>query len=307
MFSQKATGLDELLHRPRPSPWERFWRSPTLFLGQLLYAYSRSRPAVSNIHEKPVTVVCVSDTHNSQPELPDGDVLVHAGDLTQSGTFVELQSAIDWLRRQPHRHKVVIAGNHDILLDPASNHRLQRDGHRETREDLDWGDVTYLQDTATTLTCANGRRLRVYGSPWSPRHGSWAFQYPRVKNIWSHAVPDNIDILITHSPPRGHLDLAGLGCVHLLGELWRLRPRLHVFGHVHEGYGKEGLVFDGLQAAFERLIICGGGIASLLGVVKEAISSRLAGDGVVQTILVNAAVVGGLRDKMKRQPIVFTI
>lgn len=102
----------------------------------------------------PVTVVCISDTHGTQPPLPDGDLLLHAGDFTRWGTFRELQAHLTWLAQQPHKHKVVIAGNHDLLLDP----KFQRD-HPEkwkqalnsasaSREDrpkvansLQWGDI----------------------------------------------------------------------------------------------------------------------------------------------------------------------
>jgi hypothetical protein len=66
---------------------------------------------------KRISVVCISDTHNTKPSLPDGDLLLHAGDLTQYGLFDELQAQLDWLNAQPHQHKIIIAGNHDLILD----------------------------------------------------------------------------------------------------------------------------------------------------------------------------------------------
>jgi len=94
----------------RPStPWEKFKASPFSFLARWLYE-KRSPPLAVKPVEDPIAVVSVSDTHNLQPQLPDGDLLLHAGDLTEAGTFKELQEQLDWLNNQPHRHKVVIAG-----------------------------------------------------------------------------------------------------------------------------------------------------------------------------------------------------
>lgn len=111
--------MEALLNRPRPSIWEQFWRSPWVFIARNLYSLRQVIPfrPISN----PISVVCVSDTHNSQPVLPDGDILIHAGDMTQSGSFKELQVTLDWLNAQPHPHKIVIAGNHDKLLDPGKD------------------------------------------------------------------------------------------------------------------------------------------------------------------------------------------
>ncbi|KAK8067498.1 hypothetical protein PG996_006610 [Apiospora saccharicola] len=287
-----------LLHRPRPSAWDLFRRRPCIFLAEKLYSQHRhlrplttppslSSPAGAGAaavaiarrslglsgeddedeeEECPVSIVCISDTHNANARcgnpLPDGDILLHAGDLTQSGSLAELQAAVAWLRAQPHSHKIVVAGNHDLLLDPECDYdhphpelalddldgrarrRRQRD---EERAQIDWGDIKYLCDSSTMLTL-NGRNLKVYGSPRSPRNGNWAFQYPRQDGgeVWDHQVPEDVDILVTHGPPKGHL-----GCEHLLREVWRVRSalRLHAFGHVHEGHGHEWVPFDALQQA----------------------------------------------------------
>lgn len=292
--------MESILARPRPSTWESFRRSPLLYLARKLYTTREI------VHRRPipdpVTIVCISDTHNSQSALPDGDVLIHAGDLTQSGTLVELQATLDWLKAQPHAHKIVIAGNHDTILDPSRDPR-----HERAR--LDWGDIIYLCDQSVAVCCSSGRRLHIYGSPFSPRHGNWAFQYPRSEDVWAGRVPEGVDILITHGPPRGHLDLMRLGCTHLLRELWRTRPLLHVSGHVHEGYGQEWLGFDGLQEAFEqvvmsrgsRRILCLGRLAFEVfwGIFRQVKEARC--------LLVNAAMVGGLWDKERRQPITVVI
>ncbi|KAK4244289.1 Metallo-dependent phosphatase-like protein [Corynascus novoguineensis] len=303
LFSRRRTGLDALLSRPRPGLWEQFLARPCIFLAHKLYTLRRTVPAQPLVGA--VSVICVSDTHNSQPVLPNGHVLIHAGDLTQSGSLRELQEAVDWLRTQPHPVKIVVAGNHDLLLDTNC------DGQRETgREDaaserkmIDWGDIIYLENASTTVTCANGRQLLIYGSPRSVRHGNWAFQYPRSVDVWTGTIPNGVDVLITHGPPRAHLDLLQLGCTHLLRELWRVRPRLHVFGHVHEEAGTEWLHFDELQDALERTVLAGGGLWNLLRMVKTFVQSLLRSPAEAKCLLVNAAVVGGLRDNERRTPV----
>lgn len=208
---------------------------------------------------------------------------------------------------QPHRHKIVIAGNHDLLLDPSLDN-----GPRNSNKDLglqrarlDWGDLTYLQDAATELQCVNGRRLRVYGSPRSCRHGNWAFQYPKSEGEaqWSNVVPDDIDILVTHGPPRAHLDILRVGCTGLLGELWRVQPALHVFGHVHDDYGKEWVNFDSVQEAYERVIVAEGGMWNFLRLFGLFLRCRLRPLRESKCLLVNACAVGGLRDEKRREPI----
>ncbi|ROV90202.1 hypothetical protein VSDG_08772 [Cytospora chrysosperma] len=312
MFARQSagSGLDSLLRRPRPSLWQKFRRDPVVFLARSIYKWRHVVPAQPLTNA--VSVVCVSDTHNTYPDIPSGDILIHAGDLTQSGSFTELQAALDWLKSQPHPHKLVIAGNHDLLLDPSLDATAAGRGAAAAaqREQLDWGDIKYLQDSTTELTCPNGRRLRVYGSPNSSRHGNWAFQYPRSESdkTWRGAIPDDVDILITHGPPRAHLDVLRLGCPALLEELWRVRPRLHVFGHVHEGYGSEWLSFDTLQEAYERTVIAGGGLWNGMHVVAEFVRATLLRSPTEpKSLLVNPCMVGGLRDDEREKPIVVRI
>ncbi|KAK5661607.1 hypothetical protein OQA88_9707 [Cercophora sp. LCS_1] len=252
-----------------------------------------------------VSVVCISDTHNSQPELPNGDILIHAGDLTQSGSRAEIQTALDWLQSQPHQHKIVIAGNHDLLLDSQCDeigHRI-RSGPSAERPLLQWGDLIYLQDSSIALALANGRQLKIYGSPRSPKHGSWAFQYPGQDDVWKGMIPDDVDILVTHAPPMGHLDMFGIGCSHLLRSLWSIRPKLHVFGHVHAGYGHEFLRYDPLQAAFEQTVKAKGGLWNLVRVMRGLLWTMLGAQVEPQTQLINASMVGGLWDEVLRTPI----
>ncbi|KAL8806430.1 MAG: hypothetical protein Q9182_001345 [Xanthomendoza sp. 2 TL-2023] len=273
-------------------------------------------------NQESVRIVCISDTHDLQPKLPNGDVLLHAGDLTGDGSFEALQTQLNWLNKQSHRYKVIIAGNHDLLLDD-NFHRprnLVRARGRE-RQDLCWGSITYLQNTSTTLKFPNGRQLNVYGSPWTPQHGTWAFQYPRIRDVFSDTIPRDTDILLTHGPPKYHLDLSDAkGCPFLATEVWS-RPaplKLMVFGHIHEGHGREDLPFDHVQCLKEELLLGGRGIQSfvelMIRIVVEWLFLMLTFIGQPKerndhegVTLVNAAIAKGLQGKDERSPIVVEI
>jgi predicted phosphohydrolase len=160
--------------------------------------------------------------------VPDGDLLVHAGDLCQTGDLDEVERAARWLRALPHRHKVVIAGNHDFAFAETP---------QRAREALGDG-IVYLQDQAATVA-----GLRFYGSPWQPEFGGWAFNLkrgPAIAERWA-LIPEGLDVLITHGPPRGHGDRTrwgqSAGCDDLLARVRQVRPRLHLFGHIHEDGG----------------------------------------------------------------------
>lgn len=174
-------------------------------------------------------IVAVADTHLYTRDLivPDGDVFVHAGDMCQGGTLDELMSVVEWMADLPHRHKVIIAGNHDWSFIEAGSHAraLVAEFH-------------YLQDQALEL-----EGVRFYGSPWQPEHGGWAFNLPRGPQIaerWQ-LIPPGLDVLITHGPPAGFGDrtpVAGrAGCADLRRRVDLVAPRLHMFGHIHQDGG----------------------------------------------------------------------
>ncbi|KAJ5545230.1 hypothetical protein N7461_007534 [Penicillium sp. DV-2018c] len=287
--------LHQLINRQRPGPWEKFWAQPYVFLARMLYSWHKPLPAMPV--RSPVAVVCISDTHNAQIGVPDGDVLIHAGDLTQSGSFQELQNALDWLRALPHPHKIVVAGNHELLLDSAQDDGSSRAASE--RAQLNWGDIIYLENDETTIYCPNGRSTGVL---ILPNMATGPFNTLEIGMYGLAQYQDGIDVLVTHSPPLGHLDLL-MGCPHLLRTLWRVPPRLHVFGHVHEGAGTEMMLFNGLQEAYERTVAAPGGFLNLLLTVWELAKACFRPPVEAKCVLVNPSIVGGLRDNERRQPV----
>ena len=173
----------------------------------------------------------MADTHGFQKmlQVPDGDLLIHAGDLTQRGTFPQLEEVRDWLLSLPHAHKIVIAGNHDFALED----------HRERARKIFGPPLTYLEDELATVA-----GLKIWGSPWQPWFHSWAFNLQRGPDIdakW-RLIPRGVDVLVTHGPPAGYGDKCAdgerVGCADLLRHLERVKPRLHLFGHIHEDRGE---------------------------------------------------------------------
>lgn len=297
-----------------PSLLYKILSSPITFLARSIYrllCVFRLSPAPRN---PPIRVVCISDSHTQTRDIPGGDLLIHAGDLCNTGSVAELQRQIEWLGSLPHTHKVVIAGNHDAYLDPRSRKTL---GKAEVAGGVDWKSLHYLQHRSVRLSFPDcgGRSLCIYGAPQVPALGGHehAFQYARGQDAWTETVPSDADILVTHTPPKWHLDLpAGLGCEWLLRECRRVRPRLHVCGHVHADRGRLTMWFDGSQEAYER--ICwrdAGPVAGfidprnwvdmgllLLSGIKGCAWRILWGGSASGTILVNAALIsndtGGL-------------
>ncbi|KAI9729102.1 MAG: hypothetical protein M1828_000187 [Chrysothrix sp. TS-e1954] len=269
-----------------------------------------------------ITVVCISDTHNTQPELPLGDLLIHAGDLSVDGSFDEIQTQLTWLSAQPHTHKIVIAGNHEVLLDPdfikAHPERDYPSNRGRTSRDLIWRSVRYLQDESISLHFhkkdsleGTTRTLNIYGSPWTPRYGLSAFQRRRGEDIWTDKVPSNTDVLVTHGPPYKHLDGAlSSGCRYLAQEVERSRPRLVVFGHIHVGRGQEDIVFDGLRKSYESVRAGEAGWMTIMFMALQVLCTWLVPvkfRKCTTTTLVNAAVVSGDRHEYQHPSIVVKI
>ncbi|HSP79621.1 MAG TPA: metallophosphatase domain-containing protein [Myxococcaceae bacterium] len=174
-------------------------------------------------------IVAMADTHglHERLEVPEGDVLIHAGDLTRRGTLKELAEANCFLASLPHRYKLVVAGNHDWCFqeDPQLARSLLT-------------AATYLEDESIVLG-----GVRFYGSPWQPWFHGWAFNLPRGRKLahkWAR-IPEDTDVLVTHGPPLGFGDRlrdgSRVGCEELMRRVRVVRPRLHLFGHIHEDGG----------------------------------------------------------------------
>lgn len=213
-------------------------------------------PPSTPISEDKIRFVCISDTHGkiegSKLHMPPGDVLLHAGDFTQKGHMKEIEKFNSYLGALPYKVKVVIAGNHDLTFDDNITEAslrtfgvqkstvesyLSERGLKSVKQMLT--SAIYLEDSLVTVCGIN-----IYGAPWQPVFCDWGFNLKRGEDIlkkWQ-TIPTDIDILMTHGPPVGHGDLTGgnnnVGCVELLNTVQkRVKPKFHVFGHIHEGYG----------------------------------------------------------------------
>jgi Icc-related predicted phosphoesterase len=210
--------------------------------------YKGSAPQAANT----TRIICISDTHSKHnsidPSLiPPGDILLHCGDFSNVGTLKEVEAFGAWFSALPHKHKVVIAGNHDCAVhsewyDIAWNRfHPKKDDSNACRECLkNLLGVIYLEDSSVVV-----EGYKIYGTPWQPEFCDWAFNLPRgdaCREKWD-LIPTDTDILMTHGPPVGHGDLTfptrfRAGCVDLLDTVVnRVKPILHVYGHIHEGYG----------------------------------------------------------------------
>jgi Icc-related predicted phosphoesterase len=174
-----------------------------------------------------IRVVCISDTHELHRELslPDGDLLIHAGDFTFFNSIAKIRDFNDWLGELPHRHKVVIPGNHDRAFDQDPRLRAMIT------------NAVLLINEGVTL-CG----LNIWGSPVTCDDAAYGHITPEERASLYATIPDGTDILITHGPPLGIRDHERgsderRGCPQLREAVMRVKPRLHVFGHVHAGYG----------------------------------------------------------------------
>ena len=211
--------------------------------------------------DEKIKIVCMSDTHSTihaaNFKIPAGDIFIHAGDFTRYGLKSEVEEFNTWLGDLPHPHKVVIAGNHELCLDEETLEEAQEYMHQvgevkpcsveEVKTLLT--NCTYLEDQAVDIL-----GIRIYGSPWQPLFSHSAFNLPRGEDLLAkwRWIPSDTDILVTHAPPLGVRDAAirsletgvqgqpvrsgRAGCEDLLVEVVeRVKPRFHIFGHIHEG------------------------------------------------------------------------
>jgi len=210
--------------------------------------------------------VCWSDTHGRHDSIPKhsypkADVLLHCGDFTNAGEQEQIESFNKWLEGYPAKHKVIIAGNHDITF--HEEYYLDRGAarfHRQAVPDPSRAALPVMNFEVKPYNCSECRGLleshiyleddivevcgyTIYGSPWQPEFCDWAFMRPRgapMREVWTK-VPESVDVLLTHTPPQGHGDKTSdncrVGCEMLRAAILQRAVSVNVFGHIHAGYG----------------------------------------------------------------------
>ena len=203
-------------------------------------------------------ITLISDTHSKHKQithdLPGGDLLVCAGDISDRGLQYEIKQFCEWFNNlHSYTHKIFIAGNHDWGF---------QDNPIAVKEMLElYPNITYLQDDFTYIGDDAQSMVKIYGSPWQPRFMNWAFNADRGEDIQQHwdKIPNDTDILITHGPAFGYLDtLIGesvpLGCENLANKILEVKPKIHVCGHIHSGYGHK-VNADGSMHFFNAAVL----------------------------------------------------
>lgn len=198
------------------------------------------------IHRETLRIVHISDTHNKDYDhlIPPGDILIHSGDFTHRGKAEEIEKFRQFINRQPHRYKVVVCGNHEYGLDLIPRAQLLS---------LFGENVIMLHDSGVTIEGIN-----FWGTSWNNSSQAWGVDQAIRADRWQ-LIPSDTDILITHIPPYGILDLAwdlsntsNEVCAHcskfhpkynhwgdkaLAERVYELKLPLHLFGHVHDEVG----------------------------------------------------------------------
>ncbi|CAO3615715.1 unnamed protein product [Cunninghamella blakesleeana] len=185
--------------------------------------------------------VCVSDTHGKTQfkfTIPDGDVFIHAGDLTRYGVEDEFTDTINWIGSLPHKIKIITAGNHDHSLDEKISYSTKY--KQQILTSFQQAGIIYLEHESYQLPEELGG-FRLFVSPYAPLHLGGAFMPIKgLKGRWDD-VPDDIDIIVTHTPPKGILDLTRrniqAGCEYLEKRIDEIKPKVSIFGHIHESNG----------------------------------------------------------------------
>lgn len=177
-------------------------------------------------------ILFLSDTHGQHrklKDLPKADLIIHGGDLTRMGKDHEAEDFMRWFSALDYPHKIFIAGNHDFFFEGETPKSITR---------FLGPNTYYLYNSFVEIG-----GIKVYGSPYTPTFFNWAFNLDRGKDIaevWNK-IPNDTDILVTHGPPYGILDHVGMGinvgCEELIKKVNFIKPRYHLFGHIHESFG----------------------------------------------------------------------
>lgn len=178
-------------------------------------------------------IVFISDTHeqhNKLVNLPEADMIIHGGDITNRGKVQEVDEFIEWFASLNYKYKIFIAGNHDFYF-----------------ENYAWYEIQKRLPEGMYYLCNSGveiEGIHIWGSPITPTFYNWAFLRERgaeIRREWESIPSENLDILTTHGPPAKVLDrcINGsiVGCEDLLAKIEEVKPKYHLFGHIHEGYG----------------------------------------------------------------------
>jgi Icc-related predicted phosphoesterase len=206
-----------------------------------------------------IRFLIISDTHSAWPYTfanpsPPADVLLHCGDLTQVGGLPAYRKAIEDIKTASAELKLIIAGNHDLDLDEEWMHAnaQEEDDIEDCRRCVEFMNaqqefgIHYLTEGLHSFNLCDGRTFTVYASPYTPELNGYAFAYGKDDMRFLN-IPSSVDILMTHGPPLFHSqpkytldvdkDAFYCGCERLADAVQWRRPRLHAFGHIHEGRG----------------------------------------------------------------------
>ena len=173
-------------------------------------------------------IAAFSDCHwlyKDIKEFPEADMCIFAGDWCGSGFYIsETIDFLSWFKNLPYKTKVAIPGNHDRLC--QLNEKMCKDLFQQA-------DAHLLIDEQIDI-----QGLSIYGSPWCPLFNNWAYMLSEEQLKWKFKhIPEDLDILITHTPPKGICDPDGYGSEELRKHLPNINPKIHIFGHNHSGYG----------------------------------------------------------------------
>ncbi len=193
-------------------------------------------------------IVCISDTHGLHDKivLPEGDMIIHAGDCTNFGSTAQVIEFLDWFSQLNYKYKIFIAGNHDFFFEEQEEYII------EALLGL-YPEVTYLEDSGIII-----ESIKIWGSPYTPTFFNWAFMRDRGNEIKQHwdEIPNDTDILITHGPPMRILDTTSeyknVGCEDLLSAINKIKPKYNIFGHIHGSYG----TYKDCNTTFVNASIC---------------------------------------------------
>jgi hypothetical protein len=191
-----------------------------------------------------MNILCMSDTHGKHHDIPkewlvEADMVIHCGDFTANNSSDSFIDFIVWFHNLNYASKILIAGNHDFILDYHYNSEKDVDVSKALVKSL---SISYLHDS-------NAEETKIYGSPWVRRLPRWAFHLPddAAKEQWD-TLPFGLDILITHGPAYGMNDLLHpkflrpgedqhSGDKELAERILQIKPKYHLHGHIHEAYG----------------------------------------------------------------------